>query len=235
MKLNRAQIRPIVIGIAGGTGSGKSFMTQKIRSYFGRANVSVLDLDSYYKHNSRLSALARNRVNFDHPDAIDHKLLFRHVQKLVEGLNIRKPIYNFSTHSRMREHSLVVPASIVVIEGILALWDDRLRALMDLKIFVDAEADLRFIRRLERDLQDRGRTVRSVVTQYLKTVRPMHIEHIQPTRFHADTIIDNAESPDLQPLFNRIHLLWLARTAKAMRSKPATRRAESRAPRRAKR
>jgi uridine kinase len=205
-KHNSFRFRPFLIGVAGGTGSGKSFLTERIAAYYERQDIAVLDYDSYYKDNSKLPLHARHKINFDHPSTIDHDLLLGHVKRLLAGQSIGKPVYNFAKHVRSSECKLIAPARIILLEGIFALWDKRVRALMDYKLFVDADSDLRFIRRLQRDVVERGRTMRSVIEQYLDSVRPMHIAHIEPTKAFADTILDSSRSLELRPILSEIHL-----------------------------
>ena len=190
--------KPFVIGIGGGTGAGKSTITQIICSRYAELGVCLVDQDSYYQDRSHLSAQERQTINYDHPAAFDHDLLVDHLERLAQGAPIEKPRYCFITHTRSSSVDVVHSASIIVLEGILALWDPRIRLLTDLKIYVDADPDLRFIRRLRRDVLERGRTVQSVITQYLESVRPMHQEHIEPTKAYADMVINNSSSlPDM--------------------------------------
>jgi uridine kinase len=203
--LESPRFKPFLIGIAGGTGSGKSFFTEQLVSSFGRQDVAVLDCDSYYRDNSRLPLEARDAINFDHPDSIDHDLLYSHVNRLLNGHSIGKPVYDFAQHARSSAFNLVASARIIVVEGIFALWEERLRSLTNFKIFVDAAADLRFIRRAQRDILRRGRTMDSIVRQYLDSVRPMHQAHIEPTKRFADLVLDNSGQLDLLPLLGKVH------------------------------
>ena len=184
--------RPLIIGIGGGTGSGKTTVARVLCERCAPLGVSLLDLDSYYHDRSHLSIEERACVNYDEPHAIDHDLLFIHLNQLLSGRGIQKPRYLFSTHTRSREVDVVRPTPITVVEGLLALWEPRICSLMGLKIYVDANPDLRFIRRLQRDLVERGRTVESVVAQYLQTVRPMHYRYVEPTRMNADLVVDTS-------------------------------------------
>jgi uridine kinase len=186
--------RPILIGVAGGTGSGKTLLTTAVAARYARLGVCIIDQDSYYHDQSHLSLEERNRLNFDQASAIDHDLLFGHLQQLLAGQAIEKPRYDFATHTRRPENDGVSPQPIIFLEGLFALWDSKCRSLMDLKVYVEADADIRFIRRLRRDILERGRTVESVVEQYLTTVRPMHQLYVEPTRAHADLIVDNTDS-----------------------------------------
>ena len=181
--------RPIVIGVAGGTGSGKTTVSQAILSRVGASRIAFLQHDSYYCELSHLSLEERSRVNFDHPDSLDNDLLAEHLDALCHGLAVEVPIYDFTNHNRRPEAMLVTPQPVVLVEGILIFADKVLRERMDVKIYVDADADMRFIRRLRRDLSERGRTIEAVVEQYLNTVRPMHLEFVEPTKRYADIII----------------------------------------------
>jgi uridine kinase len=186
--------KSFVIGIAGGTGAGKTTIVTEIRSLYQQEGVSVLDQDSYYRDQSHRSQKERDSLNFDDPSAIDHDLLLLHLEGLRRGNSIEKPCYSFTTHTRTPDVQLIGPAAVVLIEGIFAFFDPRIRRLMDLKLFVDADADVRFIRRLSRDVSKRGRTTGSVIAQYLKSVRPMHNRHIQPTKQFADLVVDTTDS-----------------------------------------
>lgn len=179
---------PLVLGIAGGTGSGKTTVAQRIREAL-LPDVAYVDHDSYYKDQSHLSREGRLQVNYDHPDALDNDLLAEHVRALKGGLAIDKPVYDFTTHARAAECTRVEPAPVVVVEGILTLALDNLRALYDIKIFVDTAADIRLMRRIRRDLEQRGRTFAEVRNQYYGTVRPMHLAFVEPSKRFADIII----------------------------------------------
>ncbi len=180
-----------ILGVAGGSGSGKSTVTEHIVSAIGSEQVAVVMQDYYYKDLSHLNFKERSRVNFDHPDAFDWNLLLNHIDNLHNGIPIEMPVYDFTTHSRTKETKLVVPASVVIFEGIYALFDAELRRRMSLKIFVDTAADIRFIRRLQRDMVERDRDPDSVIRQYLDYVRPMHKQFIEPTKQYSDIIIPN--------------------------------------------
>ncbi len=180
---------PIVIGIAGGTGSGKTTVAQVILDRVGTNRISVLPHDAYYKDLTGLSHAQRAQVNFDHPDSLDTELLIEHVKQLKEGRSIQLPVYDFKTHTRTAHSIPVEPQRVILVEGILIFVEKRLRELFDVKIFVDTDADIRFIRRLERDINERGRTSISVIQQYLTTVRPMHLEFVEPSKRYADVII----------------------------------------------
>jgi len=180
--------RPISIGITGGTGSGKSTIAREIYKQFDD-NIAMLEQDSYYKDQSDLSYEERIKTNYDHPDAFDTALLVQHLNHLLEGHAIEKPIYNFEIHNRMPETVSVLPREIIIVEGILVLSEKILRDMLDIKIYVDTDADVRFIRRLVRDINERGRTTDSVINQYLNVVKPMHEQFTEPTKRHADIII----------------------------------------------
>jgi uridine kinase len=179
----------ILIGVAGGTGSGKTSIAKAITKAFGKAEVALIEQDAYYKDLSHLSFEDRVRTNFDHPDSIDFALLKKHVKKLISGDSVSVPVYDFKTHSRTRQTHELESHHIVVLEGIFALYDSDVRAMMDIKIYVDTEDDIRLLRRLTRDLKERGRTLESVIEQYVSTVRPMHIQFVEPTKRHADLIV----------------------------------------------
>lgn len=181
--------KPLVIGIAGGTGSGKTTVARRLYESLHLDAAAFLDQDSYYKDLAHLPLEERKRVNFDHPDSTDSELLADHVEQLVAGRPIEKPTYDFAAHTRAPETIRIEPRTVILVEGILLFVEPRLRDLFDLKIFVDTEADVRFIRRLKRDLELRGRTVDSVIEQYLETVRPMHFEFVEPSKRYADIIL----------------------------------------------
>jgi len=179
----------LVIGICGGTGSGKTTISDRIIAALPQESVVVIQQDHYYRDFPHMSLEERARQNFDHPDSIDMPLLVEHVRRLREGKAIERPVYDFTQHSRRPETVRLEPRQAVIIEGILLFENKALRELMDIKIFVDTDADLRFIRRLRRDISERGRTMESVFEQYLSTVRPMHLEFVEPSKRHADVII----------------------------------------------
>jgi uridine kinase len=181
--------RPLIIGICGGTGSGKTTITSRIIDAISEANVLVLEQDNYYKAFAELSFEERTKQNFDHPESMDTALMAEHVRRLREGQSIDRPTYDFANYRRLDATVRVAPRPAIIIEGILIFESRALRDLMDVKIFVDTDADLRFIRRLVRDIRDRGRTMESVVEQYMKTVRPMHLEFVEPSKRYADVII----------------------------------------------
>lgn len=181
--------RPILIGITGGTGSGKSTVSTEIFKYIDREDITIIEQDSYYKDQSELSLEDRIKTNYDHPFAFDNKLLVEHLKEILKGNSIQKPIYDFEIHNRKKETINVEPRDIVILEGILILSEKEIRDLLDIKIFVDTDSDVRVIRRILRDIKDRGRTLESVILQYMETVRPAHLQFIEPTKRYADIII----------------------------------------------
>ena len=184
-----ALVGNLVIGVAGGTGSGKTTVTRALKERFGDDEVGLLEQDFYYKANAHLPFDERCKVNYDHPDAFDTEVLASHLQSLVAGRAIEKPVYDFVRHTRKAETIRVEPAHVIILEGILVLESARLRELMDIKLFVDTESDVRVLRRLRRDMTERGRSLESVVAQYLDTVRPMHLQFCEPSKRYADLII----------------------------------------------
>ncbi len=180
-----------LIGIAGGSGSGKTTVIKKILEKIGEENAIILQHDWYYKDNPHLSFEERSQLNYDHPEALETSLLITHLKEIVAGRPITAPQYDFSTHLRKDETRLLKPGKIIIVDGILIFGDEELRNLMDLKIYVDADSDHRFIRRMERDIKERGRTRDSVVEQYLQTVKPMHDLFVETSKRYADIIIPN--------------------------------------------
>jgi uridine kinase len=180
---------PILLGLAGGTGSGKTTVARVIRDRAGAHNIAYVPHDAYYRNSSDLPPAARDLINWDHPDSLDTDLMLAHVKRLKAGQAVDLPVYDFTTYSRTAQTVRVEPHPIILVEGILIFSDARLRELFDVKIFVDTDADLRFIRRLQRDIAERGRTAESVIQQYLETVRPMHLEFVEPSKRYADVII----------------------------------------------
>lgn len=188
-------IKPFIIGVAGGTGSGKTTVTEAIVSSLNDQDIIVIQHDSYYRDRSHLPLTEREKINYDHPDALETELLVKHLKQLKSGRQVEIPIYDFSTHTRKRRAKNVKPAKAIIIDGILIFTDRSLRELMDIKIFVDADDDIRFIRRLQRDIKERNRSMESVIEQYMETVRPMHIEFVEPSRRYADIIIPEGHNP----------------------------------------
>ncbi len=186
--------RPLFIGIAGGSGSGKTTIAQAVVEFMD-GRVALLQHDAYYRHMPELSFEERTKVNYDHPNSLETELLVEHLETLRSGKPILRPIYDFAKHLRSDEVIRVEPAPVVVVEGILVLAEPELRSELDLKIFVDADPDLRLARRLERDIVERGRTVQSVLSQYFATVRPMHLEFVESSKRYADLIIPEGYNP----------------------------------------
>ena len=181
--------RPLVIGIAGGSGSGKTTISSAVVAEVGGGQVAVLEHDSYYRHLDGLTFEERSKINYDHPDSLETELLVQHLEMLLDGKSIDRPVYDFTQHLRSPETIRIDPSPVIIIDGILVLADPQLRALLDLKVFVDTDADLRVLRRLQRDTTERGRTMDSVIQQYLATVRPMHLRFVEPSKLYADLII----------------------------------------------
>lgn len=183
--------KPFLIVVAGGSASGKSTVVKAILKKAGLKDVLDINQDDYYNDQAHMTMEERYVVNYDHPDSIDFDLLYSDITKLLKGESIQKPLYDYKNYTRSNEKELVEPRPIIIVEGILALVDERLRALADIKLFVESDDDIRFIRRLKRDIEERGRSVDSVITQYLKTVKPMHYQFVKPTKRYADMIIPN--------------------------------------------
>lgn len=182
-------MKPFLIGIAGGSGSGKTTVARRIYESLHLDAAVFLDYDAYYRDRSDLSLEERRGVNYDHPDSLDNDLFLHHLDELLAGRPIEKPVYDFAQHNRAAERVPVEPRDVVLVDGILLFVEPRIRARFDLKIFVDTDADVRFIRRLRRDTEQRGRTAESVIEQYLATVRPMHFEFVEPSKRYADVIL----------------------------------------------
>ncbi|AMW32330.1 uridine kinase [Fervidobacterium changbaicum] len=178
-----------IILIGGGTGSGKTTVAKRIMERLGTNKCVMLPMDNYYRDMSHVTLEERRKYNYDHPDMIEHTLIVKHVKELLTGKTIDLPDYDFALYTRVESSTKIEPKPILLIEGIFALYYDELRALADLKIYVDTEGDERFIRRLQRDIFERGRTIESVIDQYLNTVKPMHDAYVEPTKKHADIII----------------------------------------------
>lgn len=181
--------KPIVIGIAGGTGSGKTTVANVILDAVGRHRIAYLPHDAYYRDLSDLPPVQKAEVNFDHPNSLETELMIEHVKELKAGKAVDIPVYDFSTHSRTNRTIHVEPQPVIIVEGILIFAEKKLRELFDVKLFVDTDPDIRFIRRLQRDIAERGRTMATVINQYLGTVRPMHLEFVDPSKRYADVII----------------------------------------------
>jgi uridine kinase len=181
--------KPLVIGIAGGSGSGKSTVARKVGEALSHSSVAFLDMDAYYRNFAHLPMEERKRVNWDHPDAFDVELLASQVGALCAGRSIDKPVYDFVTHTRSARTERIHPGDVLVLDGILLFVDAQLRDLCDVKVFVDADADIRLIRRLRRDVHKRGRTLDEVIAQYLETVHPMHLQFVEPSKRYADVIV----------------------------------------------
>lgn len=183
------QGKPVVIGVAGGSSSGKTSVTKAIRERLGNHSILLIEQDSYYKDQSHLPFEERLKTNYDHPLAFDTELLITHIKQLLNYQPIEMPKYDYKAYTRSKEVTYVEPKDVIILEGILVLEDERLRNLMDIKLFVDTDPDIRIIRRLLRDTKERGRTMDSVIEQYVKVVRPMHNQFIEPTKRYADIII----------------------------------------------
>jgi uridine kinase len=200
--------RPFLLGLAGGTGSGKTTVAERLAEVAG-STLALVRLDSYYRSRPDLDLDERAGINYDHPDAFDWPLLIDHVRTLCAGRAVDAPRYDFTQYERAPDHVTIAPARIVVVEGILVLYEPELRELFDLRVFVDSDADVRFIRRLERDVAERGRTAESVIAQYLATVRPSHLQFVEPTKRYADVIVPHGgyNEPALDVLLARLREL----------------------------
>lgn len=181
--------RRLIIGVAGGSGSGKTTISRAILAHIGEDRISYIQHDSYYRDLSHLPLDERRRHNFDHPDALEDELLLAHLRALIDGQAVDVPVYDFATYVRLPQVRRVEPRPVIVVEGILIYANHDLREMMDVKIFVDTDADVRLIRRIERDMDERGRTLDSVLRQYEETIRPMHLEFVEPSKRYADIIV----------------------------------------------
>ena len=194
-------MRPLIIGIAGGSGSGKSTVARKIADSLDGAKVAFIDMDAYYRDHPELSLEKRAQLNYDHPDAFELDLLADHLARLAGGESIEKPVYDFVSHARRAKSERIETADVIVIDGILLLVDERVRSRLDVKVFVDTDADIRLIRRIRRDMAARGRPLEEILEQYLTTVQPMHLQFVEPSKRYADLIIprggENAVAIDL--------------------------------------
>lgn len=179
----------LIVGISGGSGSGKSTLVRRLLQMLEGHSVALIEQDAYYRDRPDLSYEQRTRINYDHPASLDNELLLQHLRQLSEGKSIEKPVYDFTTHTRRAQTVHVEPADVLIVEGILIFENEELRSLMDLKLFVDTDSDVRLIRRLHRDMRERGRSLESVIQQYLTTVRPMHLQFVEPSKRYADVII----------------------------------------------
>lgn len=184
-------MKPIIIGVSGGSGSGKTTIVDIIMEALGKEDVIVIKHDDYYKDQSDLSYEERVVVNYDHPNSLDNDLFIQHLIALANGEAVDKPVYDFTIHNRTAKTERIHPAKVIILEGILLLEDERIRDLMNIKVYVETDPDLRFIRRLDRDINERGRTIDQVINQYLETVKPMHYQFIAPSKRHADIMIPN--------------------------------------------
>ncbi len=208
-------MKPLIIGIAGGTGSGKSTVARKVAEALPDASVAFIEMDAYYRDLRQLTLLQLHHVNWDHPDAFDVELLTAHLVALSSGDAVEMPIYQFATHSRSPHTRRIQPADVVVIDGILLLADANIRALCDVKVFVDADSDIRLIRRIRRDTAGRGRSLESVLDQYLNSVQPMHLQFVEPSKRYADVIVPRGGSNTvaIEMIVAKIQRRLISRTA----------------------
>ncbi len=202
-------MKPIVIGIAGGSGSGKTTVTRKLISSLHLDDLIIIQHDSYYKDLTAFRGKPVGEINFDHPASLDTPLLVKHLKSLKNRKSIRKPIYDFTTYRRLREKEIVYPKSVIILEGILIFVQKELRDLMDIKLFVDTDDDERLLRRLSRDIEERGRSLDSVMEQYIQTVKPMHLEFVEPSKMWADVIIPKGGE-------NRVAIAMIASRIRSM-------------------
>ncbi|HET7694859.1 MAG TPA: uridine kinase [Vicinamibacterales bacterium] len=204
---------PLIIGVAGGSGSGKTTVVRRILEALGDSRVPVLEHDRYYRDRNDLRLEERASLNYDHPDSLETDLMVRHVHDLRAGRPVEVPVYDFARHARVEQTETIAPGRALIVEGILIYTDPALRKVMDVKVFVDTDDDIRFIRRLQRDLAERGRTVQSVIDQYLGTVKPMHLEFVEPSKRYADIIIP-------QGGHNAVAIEMLLRLIRGLASEP---------------
>jgi uridine kinase len=200
---------PFLLGVAGGSGSGKTTVAERLAGFVGGHDLALLRLDAYYRDRNHLPLEERASINYDHPDAFDWALFLDHVQALADGLEVQVPVYDFATYLRLPDRVTVAPARIVVVEGILVLYEPELRDRLDLRVYVDADADVRFIRRLRRDISERQRSTESVIEQYLATVRPSHLQFVEPSKRYADVIVPHGgrNAPAVEVLLARVREL----------------------------
>lgn len=201
--------KPIVFGVAGGTASGKTTVARTILQAVGASRIAYMSHDAYYRDQPQLSFEERSQLNYDHPNSLETSLLVKQIKSLLKGRSVNVPVYDFTTHRRTEKTVLVEPSPIILVDGILIFTKRRLRELMDIKVYVDTDADVRFIRRLERDMEERNRSMKSVVTQYLGTVRPMHLKFVEPSKRFADVIIPNGgmNQVAIEMVVSRLHSL----------------------------
>jgi uridine kinase len=207
------KLKPLTIGVAGGSGSGKSTVVRALVEAVGSSNVALLPHDAYYRPYSDLPLDERRLLNWDHPDRLETELLVEHLRDLAQGKAIERPLYDFSTYSRLPNTLRVEPRAVVIVDGILILAEPALRELLDIKVFVDTDADIRFIRRLRRDIEERGRDLSLIVEQYLESVRPMHLDFVEPSKRYADLIIPEGG-------YNRVAVEMLVARVKAVGEVP---------------
>lgn len=207
-------VKPLLIGIAGGTGSGKTLVAQRILSEIGSERIAIIEQDSYYRNFADILETDDGIKNFDHPDSFDMELMRSNICSLMEGHPTEIPVYDYSNHTRSKIYRTIENNHVIILEGILTLFNQEIRSLMDIKVYIDTDADLRFIRRLKKDISERDRTVDSIVQQYEKTVRPMHIRFVEPTKAFADVIIPGGGQNEvaLDLLKTKVRTLLEART-----------------------
>ena len=196
----------IIIGVFGGTGSGKTTIVNQILSKFGSGEMLVISQDAYYKDNSEISYEERCLLNYDHPNSIDFELLYTHLKELKKGFSISQPIYDFKIHNRTKKTVKISPKKVIILEGILIMNYPKLRSILDLKVYIDANSDIRMERRVNRDISERGRTPKEVINRYITMLLPMHKKFISPMKLHADMVVENHKNtpPDIESLFQKI-------------------------------